>query len=180
MLLRNRTLLGAVVASLLILPSSIACAQFDPLEIVRVDGANGSAEPPDQGGGWGVDAYKYLQDGLARAADLIAEPEVERVQVWIAATDPANPYVPYRSAAFPNGQMDPELTFTIEPDISWYGGFAGSEGDLDERDPYANETVLSGLYPGDGSAYQAYNVVDANFTDVTRADIIDCFTVTGG
>jgi hypothetical protein len=175
MFVPQRTLQCAIVAlSVAVLCSPLAA---DTL-IVRVDGDNGSADPPGDGSAWGQDAFKYLSDALIYASEQTEFNDF--IQVWIAATDPANPYVPYRSAAFPNGQMDPELTFTIEPDISWYGGFAGNESLLNERDPYEHVTVLSGLYPGDENSYQSYHVVSGFDAEVELDDVIDGFTITLG
>ncbi len=63
------------------------------------------------------------------------------------------------------------------------GGFNGTETSAGQRDYQTNETILSGDLLGNdngaaGLTDNSYNVVDANFTNVTA--ILDGFTITGG
>ena len=86
------------------------------------------------GGGDGTTwemAYDELQDALARAVPGDA--------VWVAAAT----YTP----AGPDGDRD--ATFALPDGVAIYGGFAGGEQSLDERDWIANETILSGDLNGD-------------------------------
>ena len=107
---------------------------------LRVDGDNGS--PTGDGLGWGLDAYKYLQDALADAADA---PPRTTVRLWVAATDPINPYRPDRDANNPFGTKDRNATFLLDfNNVQVLGGFNGTETDADDRDPAVNITVLSG------------------------------------
>ena len=52
--------------------------------IVRVDGIEGSANPPGEGDDWEEDAYLYLQDALVQASALLSgAPTGSTVQVWV-------------------------------------------------------------------------------------------------
>ena len=128
--------------------------------ILRVDGDQGSAT--GDGSDWGPLAFKFLQDALDEAA--ISEPPV---QLWVAATDPSNPYLPDRDAANPDGSCDPDpcdrnATFNLINNVELYGGFFGDETVLSQRNPEANETVLSGaitdLVPGCGPGAGRHNL----------------------
>ncbi len=74
---------------------------------------------------------------------------------------------------------DRSETFQLLDGIAVYGGFAGTETDLSERDWVVNPTVLSGDIgaPGD-STDNCYHVVTASGTDATA--VLDGFTITGG
>ena len=125
-----------------------ALALAAPLQaqtILRVDGDSGLAFPnPPPGDSWN-NAFKFLQDALDEAA--ISEPPV---QIWVAATVETNPYRPGRDADNPQGTADREATFNLISKVEIYGGFLGTdhpvapETQLSQRDPEANETVLSG------------------------------------
>ncbi|MEE9129022.1 MAG: right-handed parallel beta-helix repeat-containing protein [Phycisphaerales bacterium] len=138
---------GGVRAPQKISNTAAACPPFRPRTAfgqfldLRVDGDNGS--PNGDGSGWGLNAYKYLQDALADAAD---PPPDTTVRLWVAATDPSNPYLPDRDAAKPNGTADRDSTFLLDFDnVQLLGGFPPGGGDLEDRDPALYETVLSGV-----------------------------------
>ncbi len=72
-----------------------------------------------------------------------------------------------------------EATFAIRPNVYIYGGFAGTETALNQRNPAVNVTILSGEINYNGSlAGNSYHVV----TGASGADsaLLDGFTVTGG
>ncbi len=100
------------------------CARFH----VRV-GATGA----NDGSSW-TDAYTDLQDAIARAS----MPGSVEYAVWVAA----GTYTP------DGGTGDRALSFDVEG-VSLYGGFAGYETAIDQRDPAANQTILSGDLSGD-------------------------------
>lgn len=112
---------------------------------LRVDGDDGSGTPVGEGAFWGSNAFKYLQDALAHADGLFeAEPPLaEEVHIWVASTDPSNPYLPDRDASNPTGG-GPQASFHLRNNVRLYGGFAGNETALNQRDPLNNPTVLSG------------------------------------
>lgn len=80
---------------------------------------------------------------------------------------------------------DPYSTFELKDEISLYGGFAGDEETVEERDVEANPTVLSGdLLGNDGPNFQnneenCLHVVTAGGY-VDNWAILDGFTVTAG
>lgn len=117
---------------------------------IRVDGENGSPTPAGHGDSWGLGAYLYLQDALARAdVELL---DFDLVQIWVAATPANNPYRPDKYAASPNGSLDPSATFLLRNSVEIYGGFAGDELILEDRDPVVYVTVLSGDFMLGGGA----------------------------
>ena len=78
-------------------------------------------------------------------------------------------------------------TFFIEKNVRLYGGFAGNETILAERDPALFETILSGDLnnddlPGDFEYNRADNVRNVLLVSdaVTNATLIDGFTIRGG
>ena len=127
---------------------------------IRVDGDNGSAT--GDGSGWGLDAYKYLQDALADAAD---PPPGVTVRLWVAATNPSNPYRPDRDAANPDGTEDRDSTFLLNSNnVQLLGGFPPGGGDLADRDPALYETVLTGVLRPECGAPNAGNCFQPNGT----------------
>ncbi|MHC4707195.1 MAG: right-handed parallel beta-helix repeat-containing protein [Planctomycetota bacterium] len=119
---------------------------------------------------WGT-AYKYLQDALddAESGD----------QIWVAE----GVYYPDEDEG---GNVDPNdrtETFQLITGLEIYGGFAGGESSLQERDWQASETVLSGDLEGnDGQDFVNYG--DNSYHVVTlqgQQDVrIDGFTITAG
>jgi len=92
-------------------------------------GGNGSSWPQ---------AYRFVQDALAAAGPIAAGGQ--EVQLWIAA----GRHTPDQSAASPAGTKDRAESFAIPARVALYGGFAGTEAMLSERDPATNLTILSG------------------------------------
>ena len=157
--------IGVLVVGLGLTCAGAALAQ----PVVYVDaGATGA----NDGSSW-TDAYADLQaalDAAEASGGLIRE-------IWVAngtykpskRTDPDDP----RSA-----------TFQLIDGVALYGGFAGSEASVDERDIDTNSTVLSGDFNGDDQpdfanyGENAYHVVTG--IRVGGTTIFDGFTVTGG
>ena len=70
-------------------------------------------------------------------------------------------------------------TFALASGVALYGGFAGWETALEQRDIAANSTVLSGDIDQNGTLLNnAYHVVTGSGTDDTA--VLDGFTVTAG
>ncbi|MHC4108949.1 MAG: right-handed parallel beta-helix repeat-containing protein, partial [Planctomycetota bacterium] len=155
-LLRGLTHVMAVVSSLAI------AAGAHGGSIVYV---NQSAPCDGDGLSWAT-AYCDLQSGL-----LIAAPGTS---IWVAA----GTYTPDQ------GQGNRSLAFVLHDDVALYGGFAGGETDLSERDVAANPTILSGDLAGDDGpdfaqyGENSYHVVSA--IGVGPTAVLDGFTITGG
>ena len=124
------------------------------------------AAPGGDGSSWAL-AFDVLNDALAHANDLMVGGEI-----WIAE----GVYAP----AGPGGPR--EASFLVPPGVALYGGFAGDETGLDERDPIGHPTVLTGDLLGDDSTGGG---IDENAYHVVRllpgaGQRIDGFTITGG
>jgi len=86
----------------------------------------------DDGSSW-QDAYLNLSVAIeaAQSGD----------QVWVAA----GIYYPTSQPNYPVGSADPRFNhFTLKNGVSLYGGFAGDETRVDQRDLVAYKTVISG------------------------------------
>lgn len=125
-----------------------------------------SAKAPAGGDGssW-ASALTRLETALARASD--------GTEIWIAEGV-------YRPTT-PGG--DRTAAFRLATGVALYGGFAGGETSLAQRDPRAHPTVLSGDLAGDDgddfahSEENSYQVVVA--VDVEDA-LLDGLTIRGG
>lgn len=118
-------------------------------------------------------AKKYLQSALALAAD--------GDQIWVAA----GVYYPDDGC----GDNDMECSFEIPDGVKVYGGFAGSEENLEDRHWLENETILSGdidqnddavftTWESENRSGNAYHVVFLE--DVFEETVLDGFTITSG
>lgn len=70
-----------------------------------------------------------------------------------------------RGVYTPTSGSDINISFNVRPGQRLYGGFAGNETTLQQRDPAANPTVLSGDIGGDDST-------DAHGIVISTADIV--------
>ena len=138
--------------AILILPALCLCALLSaPVTaqmIIRVDGDNGAAVPPNADGeDWGASAYKYLRDAIARAESVLGgEDPPPAVHIWVKGNT-QSPYLPNQSElGHLTGSAALEASFVLSDGISIFGGFAGTEGPLDGnlRDHTANVTILCG------------------------------------
>lgn len=129
------------------------------VDINAIDGEN-------DGTSW-ANAYTDLQSALAAAG--------ASNQIWVAQ----GTYLPVTSNNLPEDVDDPrEVSFIINNGVKVYGGFAGDETALEQRDIEANPTVLSGNIGEEGQGDNSYHVVD--LTDSPASTLIDGFTITGG
>jgi len=115
-------------------------------------------------------AHKYLQDALYKTPTSGDE-------IWVAE----GTYKPDQGGAqTPNHRI---AAFQLLSGVAIYGGFAGGETTLDERDWQTNETILSGDLNGDDVGFtnngeNSYHVVTGSGTNNTA--ILDGFTITAG
>ena len=133
--------------------------------VIYVDGS--ATEGTDNGTSWG-NAFVCLQDGLG-AAGTISGGAI----VWVAA----GTYYPDKGTVQTNDNR--VSTFSIGSDIQVYGGFAGTETSLGDRDWATNETTLSGDIDQDGTwGVNVYHVV--SFNNASTQTVLDGFTVREG
>jgi hypothetical protein len=121
---------------------------------------NDDASGANTGASW-ADAFTSLQSALA-----VAE---SGDQIWVAA-----------GAYTPTTTTDRTASFTLTSGVAMYGGFAGTETQLNERNWTTNVTILSGDLNGNDSSFtnnaeNSYHVV-VGATGAT----LDGFTITGG
>lgn len=104
------------------------------------------------------DAFSTLTEALAVASS--------DDQIWVAK----GTYTP--------SLADRSASFHIPEGVEVYGGFAGIETSLNERNPENNVTILSGEIGKDGVADNSFTVV--YFENVSETTILDGFTLTAG
>jgi hypothetical protein len=125
---------------------------------------NDDASGANTGGSW-ADAATDLQEALARA--------IPGSEIWIAAGM-------YR----PSGSGDRNASFVLKNDVALYGGFAGNETALGQRNWALHPTMLSGDLNGDDgpnftqNGDNSYRVVVGN--TVGTNTILDGLIVKGG
>lgn len=150
----------------------IALARYDLLEGNTLY-VNDDATGANDGSSW-ADAYTDLQSALAAAQD--------GDQIWVA-----------EGVYYPTAGTDRNVAFTLKSGVEIYGGFAGTETSLDQRDWQAHPTVLSGDIDtndtnDDGNfiaeswshivSSNSYNVVRGSNVDSTA--VLDGFIITAG
>jgi len=134
---------------------------------------NDDATGANDGSSW-ADAYTSLQSALAAAQS--------GDQIWVAA-----------GVYYPTSGTNRNVAFTLKNGVVLYGGFAGSETSLDQRDWQSNLTILSGDIDqndtnDDGNfiaetwshivGNNSYNVVRGSGVDSTA--VLDGFIITAG
>lgn len=71
-------------------------------------------------------------------------------------------------------------TFTLPAGVAVFGGFAGIEGQRGQRDPHANQTVLSGDLLGDDSGFTDNGDNVLHVVTASAGSTLDGCTVSGG
>ncbi|MCP4442062.1 MAG: T9SS type A sorting domain-containing protein [Aureispira sp.] len=109
---------------------------------------NHAAVGSNNGTSW-TDAYTSLKAGLDAANSGSS--------IWVAG-----------GTYMPTGNADRTMSFEVASGVKVYGGFAGGEGQLSQRDWATNPTVLSGDLGTQGDpSDNSYNVVRLQNTDTT-------------
>ncbi len=168
LLIKSVTVILALVFSLAMsrpAPTSAICSSFTPIYVkAAAVGANNGAD-------W-ANAYTGLQDALAQAAACPAANQ----QIWVAA----GVYYPDIGA----GQIDNlrTSTFALLNGVALYGGFAGTEIQLSQRNWVTQPTILNGDLDGNDAGSptgsNAYHVTTGSGTNNTA--VLDGFTITAG
>lgn len=113
-------------------------------------------------------AFTKLQDALAKAATCFVTKEI-----WVAA----GTYYPDETATANTNNRD--ASFYLRNGIALYGGFAGTETDLSQRNRSINITELSGdIDQLAGNTGNSYHVVRS--ASVSNTAVLDGFTIMGG
>lgn len=96
-------------------------------------------------------------------------------QVWVAA----GTYKPISLSGATGTTTDRDVSFVLKSGVKVYGGFSGTESQLDQRNPAANITVLSGDIGASGNhSDNAHHVVLSIKTDAQT--LLDGFTIIHG
>jgi hypothetical protein len=159
--------------------AAVMALAYSALSHGRVWYVDKDATAPPDGNGW-PSAFRTLQDALSEEANEQLQAGDE---IWVAEGTYFPDEVIYQ-------ENDRSATFTLVVSVGIYGGFSGVELTRDERDVWANETILSGdLLGNDGPDFQNYDdnsqhVVtfegDPADPDSWETPVLDGFTVTGG
>ena len=113
----------------------------------------------NNGSSW-ADAFTELSTAI--------ELSQEGAQIWVAA----GTYVPGNT---------PSASFSLTENLQLYGGFAGTETQLADRDASVNLTILSGDILGDDLIDDwTTNKTDNARTVLTISSIVDTFTIIDG
>lgn len=144
---------------------SLSITGFAQAQSPQIWYVDASAEP----GGTGTDswdnAFTDLQGALFEASESEGSDEI-----WVAA-----------GTYYPAGPGNQTISFNLQNDVALFGGFLGNapgggETERSQRDPEANETIMSGDIDLDG-----YGVPDTgNSWHVVRAQGVDNTAVLNG
>ncbi|MGG5506834.1 MULTISPECIES: MBG domain-containing protein [unclassified Myroides] len=130
------------------------------------------------GSSW-ANAVGELADALHWANEHKADFSAAPLQIWVAK----GTYYPlYHPVTFTASTTDRDVTFLMVDHVDVYGGFAGNETSLDQRNftTTDNETILSGdLGQDEDIANNAYHVVVAASENGVEFQL-DGFTITQG
>lgn len=137
----------------------------DPIVVYVDHQALGLAD----GASWG-DAFQDLDEALCLGAELGGRGIP--VQIWVAG----GVYYPMRSD---NPADARSASFGLRNNVELFGGFAGTENFVQQRDVQTNPTILSGDIGTNGdSSDNCYHVLVGSGCD--RTSVIDGFTITKG
>ena len=147
------------IVTSLVLTSLLAFGEAEHASAGTIIYVRAAATGLHDGTSW-ANAYVGLQKALSVA--------VSGQQIWVA-----------KGTYKPTTGTSRSTSFVLKPGVAIYGGFAGTETLLGQRQWSANATVLSGDIGVVGSkSDNSYQVVAAG--GVPSTSILDGFTITGG
>ncbi|MEE9373044.1 MAG: FG-GAP-like repeat-containing protein [Saprospiraceae bacterium] len=117
----------------------------------------------NDGTSW-TDAFTDLQDALSLASTSPAITEI-----WVAEGT-------YKTTS----GTARNIFFVMQNGLAIYGGFAGGETTLGQRDWAANVCTLSGDIGAAGKGDNSYHVIHNNSNNLNSSALLDGFTVSGG
>ncbi|MGB0431905.1 MAG: DUF1565 domain-containing protein, partial [Bacteroidia bacterium] len=127
---------------------------------------NHTAAGSNSGANW-ANAYTSLQSAIATASS--------GNEIWVAAGT-------YKPSAYPynaSGSSNRDYAFYLKGGVEIYGGFAGTETTLAQRDPANNPTILSGdIGTANVITDNCYHVIVS--ANESSAGTLDGFTITKG
>ncbi len=129
------------------------------------------------GSSWAT-AYKELADALKQAYDnRFAYGPLKPLQIWVAGGT-YTPLYPYNSFSTAN-TTNRNNTFQLLNNVQVFGGFAGTEDNLEQRDLsiVGNKSILSGEIGMPAPTDNTYHIVISNANPNTT--ILDGFTISG-
>lgn len=121
-----------------------------------------SATGANNGDSW-ADAFTSLQSALTAAAQSGGV----TTEIWVAD-----------GVYKPTATTDRTASFNLLSGVAIYGGFAGGETILTQRDPVANKSRLSGLLGTGSDSEKSYQIVDAS--NVGASAVLDGFWLQDG
>ncbi len=149
-------LLDSLTATGTILNSSLPCP---PSNILYV---NEKATGSNTGVSW-ANAMKSLKEAINTACPNVT-------QIWVT-----------KGTYKPTTNTSRDSSFVMRNNLAIYGGFAGNETLLGQRNIRNNPTILSGdIGVANSNADNSYNVVRNISNGLNNTSILDGFTVTGG
>lgn len=153
--------------------ATVTTEQEDLTPVPSIVFVNQAATGPESGTSWSG-GFRLLQKALDAAAEF---PQIE--SIWVA-----------RGHYHPSKPTDAAIartrTFSISQGLTLYGGFAGTETSIGQRNPAINETMLCGdLFDNDQGGFEdasrsenCLHVVSMRY-NVLRPTL-DGFTIKGG
>lgn len=149
------------------------CTFFSKLSAQQIIRVKHDAPEGGDGSSWTL-AYRNLQDAI-NAANVPLNDNDPATQIWVSAGTYLPTYDPVENNTPSTFSRD--RTFYINKRVELYGGFNGTELNLNNRDWVTNKTILSGDLNGNGlDVNDVYHVILAVNA---KTSILNGFTITG-
>src|SRR5690625_3389538 len=142
-----------------------------------VTGGNGSGDSWENAIPELADALQWAGEQHAADTDWL---ENDSLRIWVAKGTYLPKYTPEDNHTDPENPANPrDKSFLMVKNVQIYGGFAGTESDLEDRDWESHETILSGDLgtPNDDSDNAYHVMISAGDAGIAS---LDGFTISGG